>query len=160
MKQVLSLDINPKTNAIFSNPIKSIAQLKFAEKIQVDIMTFDNEDELVKIANNFPSARLILRIRIEDSTESIKQKYGCQMADVRTLLGRAKNLHLNVVGVSFNVECFQSSNANLYVKGICYSLQVFKIAKSEFDYEFQILNIGGKCNHKHKTNRLQQFYCE
>ena len=51
-------------------------------------------------------------------------------------------LQLNVVGMSFHVGC-RASDATAYAKEISHSHQVFNIVKSEFNYEFQILNIGG-----------------
>jgi len=148
--------VKPPSDVIFANPIKTIPQLKFVRSIRVDIMTFDNKDELLKIANYFPSARLILRIRVEDSNsiQPFKDKYGCQMSNVRTLLGIAKDLQLNVVGVSFHVGC-RASDATAYAKAISDSYQVFNIAKSEFNYEFQILNIGGMLL---KLNKHYYYY--
>ena len=45
----------------------------------VDVMTFDNELELQKIKKLFPQARMVLRIRVDDSKSicQLGMKFGC-----------------------------------------------------------------------------------
>ena len=46
-------------NIIFANTIKTVEELKFASKHGVELMTFDNEDELLNIYRVYPSAKLV-----------------------------------------------------------------------------------------------------
>ena len=56
MKTILELGVAPN-QIIYANPCKQISHLKFAAKKGVDLMTFDDELELHKIKQYFPSAR-------------------------------------------------------------------------------------------------------
>ena len=68
-------------------------------------MTFDNESELYKIHELFPDARLVLRIKVDDSHAKyhLSMKYGAGMSAVPGLMQTAKKLNLNIAGVSFHV---------------------------------------------------------
>jgi diaminopimelate decarboxylase len=65
-------------------------------------MTFDNEDELAKIAAEHPGAELILRILTDDSASVCRLglKFGAPLERVPALLATAQALRLNVIGVS------------------------------------------------------------
>lgn len=72
---------------------------------------FDGEDELYKLAkvNDKQPAdkklQLLLRISTDDekSVCSFSNKFGCPAADAPKLLNIAKELNLDVIGVSFHV---------------------------------------------------------
>lgn len=70
--------------------------------------TFDNIDELDSIKTHMPEAELLLRIYANDDTALISfgEKFGAPLDTAEILLGRARELGLRVVGVSFHVgEC-------------------------------------------------------
>ena len=71
-------------------------------------MTFDNEDELYKIKSVNPNARLIIRILTDDSKSKCRfgVKFGASIHIVPRLLQVARELNLNVIGVSFQGRCF------------------------------------------------------
>ncbi|XP_038057602.1 ornithine decarboxylase-like [Patiria miniata] len=104
IEMVLSLGV-PPSRIIFANPCKQRSHLKYAAKEGVDLMTFDNEEELHKIKRVFPEARLVLRILTDDSTAQCQLglKYGCHPKRAPYLLQVAKELQLDVVGISFHV---------------------------------------------------------
>lgn len=54
---MLSLGITPD-RIIYAHTTKPIKSLLYAKKHGVDLMTFDNVDELHKIKMHFPDARL------------------------------------------------------------------------------------------------------
>eukprot|EP00892_Ulva_mutabilis_P003456 jgi/Ulvmu1/1482/UM011_0212.1 len=69
-------------------------------------MTFDCEDELDKIAEVFPHAELVLRIRADDPTALVQlgDKFGADAAtEAPALLAAALCRGLTVIGVSFHV---------------------------------------------------------
>jgi len=71
----------------------------------VQMMTFDNADELHKIKKHHPTARLLLRI-ITDDSKSLCQfglKFGAHLDRIKPLLSLAKELELNLIGISFHV---------------------------------------------------------
>jgi ornithine decarboxylase len=55
IEKVLSLKVNPN-RIIFANTTKQLRHIEFALKNNINLMTFDNEDELQKIVKAFPSA--------------------------------------------------------------------------------------------------------
>ncbi|KAG1682269.1 Antizyme inhibitor 2 [Nymphon striatum] len=128
---------------IFANAIKMRGHLKYAAKNNIDLMTFDCIEELVKIKEIYPEARIILRIKIDnkESGTELGKKFGATLKIVPELLVKAKYFDLNVVGVSFHVgsECRDS---NAYKRAISDSKWVFEEAKS-YGYNMKLLDIGG-----------------
>jgi ornithine decarboxylase len=76
-----------------------------ARDADVKLMTFDNVAELEKIAVVFPEARVILRIAVDDSKSICRfnSKFGAPPSEWDTLLRTARNLGLDVAGISFHV---------------------------------------------------------
>ena len=81
-----------------------------ASKAGVEMMTFDNADELHKIARTYPRAKLVVRILTDDSKSlcALGTKFGAPLVTVPGLLATARRLDLSVIGVSFHVGsgCF------------------------------------------------------
>jgi ornithine decarboxylase len=44
---------------IYANPCKQISHLQYAAQKGVELMTFDNEDELHKVKKYFPTAKSV-----------------------------------------------------------------------------------------------------
>jgi ornithine decarboxylase len=107
------------------------------------MMTFDNSDELYKIARSFPAAKLLIRIHTDDTKAlcRLNLKFGASLVAVPNLLSKAKELGLNIIGVSFHVGsgCFDSS---AFSDAIRRSRSVFDMGK-EAGHEFSLLDIGG-----------------
>ncbi|CAB0007864.1 unnamed protein product, partial [Nesidiocoris tenuis] len=53
--RVLSVGVSPD-RIIFANPVKQQNHIRFAAKVGVDLMTFDNSAELYKIKEHNPNA--------------------------------------------------------------------------------------------------------
>lgn len=53
--KILSLDVEPN-RIIYANTTKMESHIEFAKKRNVNLMTFDNEDEVHKIARAHPFA--------------------------------------------------------------------------------------------------------
>jgi len=119
------------------------SHLKFAEHIGVQYMTFDNEDEVVKIARCSPSAKAVIRIRTDDHAAvcAFSTKFGAPMSSVQRLLETAKSMKVTVVGVSFHVGS-GNSDSSAYVGAIANARTVFNIATS-LGFEMKLLDIGG-----------------
>ncbi|CAG0919795.1 unnamed protein product [Notodromas monacha] len=128
---------------IYANPCKSNSHLKAAAGAGVDLMTFDNDAELYKIKQVYPSARLVVRIRA-DADEAqcpLGIKFGADIQVVPHLLAVAANLGLNVVGVSFHVGSGCSDLA-AFPRAIEASRAIFDLA-SQMGFNFSLLDIGG-----------------
>jgi ornithine decarboxylase len=104
MRSVLSLGVDP-SRIIFANPCKSALSLVFAQMSGVNLATFDNLDELDSIKTYHPDCRLVLRIFAcdDDALLNLSQKFGAPEGSLLRLLERARELDLNVTGVSFHV---------------------------------------------------------
>jgi len=129
---------------IYANPCKQQNMIQYANRVGVDLMTFDNEVELLKVKANFPNARLVLRIlapKTEKVQSQLGNKFGCLPGDVKPLLVKAKNLGLNVVGISYHVGsgCYE---LGVYAAAIQLAARAFETAK-EVGYDFTILDVGG-----------------
>lgn len=95
------MGVHPR-RIVFANACKQRSHLHYAKKHGIAAMTFDNMDELIKIAAVYPEAQLILRLLVDD-TKSIcvlGNKFGAD-PDRQTclLLKGAKALGLNVIGI-------------------------------------------------------------
>lgn len=139
---VLSLGVNPN-RIVYANPCKVGSFLRFAEKNEVNLTTFDNSDELYKIAKFHPNCKLLLRIITDDESAQcrLSTKFGAPLSNVSNLLNLAKELKLNVVGVSFHVGSGASDNDSL-IKAVKDSKEVFQKAK-ELNFNMEILDVGG-----------------
>ncbi|GFQ73592.1 ornithine decarboxylase, partial [Trichonephila clavata] len=141
IRLALKSGADPK-KIIFAHTIKARKALKYASSVGVDLMTFDCKEELLKINQDFPTARLILRLKSESkkSVYNLNKKFGCDLSEVENLLLRAKNLNLNVVGVSFHVGALCESSET-FVSAIENSRLVFSLAERH-GFKFTILDIG------------------
>jgi ornithine decarboxylase len=128
---------------IFANPCKATSFIRAAARAGVDTMTFDNADELYKIAKAHPRAKLVIRILTDDSKSlcAFGIKFGASLSVVPSLLAKAKELNLDVVGVSFHVGsgCYDPS---VYHDAISCARAAFNIGK-DIGYDFTLLDVGG-----------------
>jgi diaminopimelate decarboxylase len=142
MKTIIEITKDP-TRIIFANPCKMTSQIRYARANDVDLMTFDCEEELYKIKLYHPYAKLILRLAVDDSKSLCKfnKKFGCKLNQVLELLTIAKTLKLDVVGFSFHVGSGCSSSDNFY-SAIKDCRNATDIAKT-MGIDVSIINIGG-----------------
>jgi len=115
MKTIIEITKDP-ARIIFANPCKMSSQIRYARANDVDLMTFDCEEELYKIKLYHPYAKLILRLAVDDSKSICKfnVKFGCKLNQVEELLTIAKTLKLGVIGFSFHVGSGCRSAENFY----------------------------------------------
>ncbi|KAJ3095824.1 hypothetical protein HDU96_001030 [Phlyctochytrium bullatum] len=100
IQQILDHGVSA-SRIIYANPCKQSSHLRHAASRGVRLMTFDNADELRKIKVHVPDAQLVVRILTDDSRSVCKLglKFGAPLETVGMLLGTAKELGLDVVGV-------------------------------------------------------------
>ncbi|KAK2467239.1 hypothetical protein APHAL10511_000788 [Amanita phalloides] len=143
ISQVLNVGGIDPSRIIFANPCKAASFVRNAAKMGVDLMTFDNMDELYKVARAHPDAKLVVRILTDDSKSlcAFGIKFGASLGNVPTLLAKARELKLDVVGVSFHVGsgCYDPS---VYADAIMRARAVFDMGK-EAGYTFKLLDVGG-----------------
>ncbi|KAL8688208.1 MAG: hypothetical protein Q9218_005827 [Villophora microphyllina] len=142
IEQVLALGIDP-SRIIYAQPCKTKSYVRYAAKHGVKQMTFDNADELYKTKAQFPDAELFLRILTDDSSSlcRLSQKFGASLDCTTELLHLAKDLDLNVVGVSFHVGS-GASDPQAFAKAVQDSRTVFDQAAG-IGYDLKTLDVGG-----------------
>jgi len=80
--------------------------LLIAKRQGITRMTFDNEEELLKIAAVYPEADLVLRLRVNDEGSSCRfgEKFGASTEEAIGLITLARNLGFKeILGFSFHV---------------------------------------------------------
>jgi ornithine decarboxylase len=99
---------------VFANTMKRNEAIEFACQRRVNLMTFDSEYELVKIAEHAPGAQVLVRIKVPNvgSIVELSLKFGVDPADAVPLLSKAQRLGLRPVGICFHVgsQCTHGSN--------------------------------------------------
>lgn len=153
IKSVLELTNDP-SRIIFANPCKMSSQIKYARAHDVDLMTFDCEEELYKIKLYHPYSKLILRITVDDSNSLCKfnSKFGCTLENLEKLIILMKFLKLELTGFSFHVgsgcKCAES-----YYDAIKNVKQAYDIALKN-DIKISVIDIGGGFQNKYENNNI------
>mmetsp|Transcript_22729 Transcript_22729/g.40497 ORF Transcript_22729/g.40497 Transcript_22729/m.40497 type:complete len:549 (-) Transcript_22729:151-1797(-) len=152
---VLDIGVYP-SRIIFANCQKFPRDLRIAEAHGLRT-TFDSVAEAQKIATHSPHVALVLRIRSDDTTATaaLGNKYGAEMEEVEGLLEAAKELNLNVVGISFHVGS-GARNPNAYDTAITKARWAFDMGKKIGFRDMNILDIGGgmSCKTDAKTGAV------
>jgi len=142
MKMVIEITKDP-SRIIFANPCKMSSQIRYARSNDVDLMTFDCEEELYKIKLYHPYAKLVLRLAVDESNSRCKfnKKFGCKLSQVEELLNIVKTLKLDVIGFSFHVGSGCTS-ANTFYNAINECKKACDIA-NKIGINISIIDIGG-----------------
>ncbi|CAJ0582522.1 unnamed protein product, partial [Mesorhabditis spiculigera] len=131
-------------NIIYAHPCKPIKHLKAANNEHVEMMTFDTEEELLKVRAHHENPKMILRIAVADPTAlcQLNTKFGVDPVDqAPQLLTRAKELKVDVAGISFHI----GSGANdftTYELAIEHARRLFDFAL-KIGHPMNVLDIGG-----------------
>ena len=142
IKQVLDVGVSPD-RVIFANPCKATSFIRSAARAGVHVMTFDNTDELHKVARAHPGAKLVVRILTDDSKSLCRLglKFGAPLVTVPALLAKARELGLDVIGVSFHVGS-GSYDSHAFADAVARARAAFDMGR-EAGYTFTLLDVGG-----------------
>ncbi|XP_055623592.1 ornithine decarboxylase 1-like [Toxorhynchites rutilus septentrionalis] len=143
IEKIIDLGADP-SRIIFAHTTKSISSITFAKQCGIELLTFDGEIELDKIKQFHPGASLVLRIRYDSDKAliSLGKKFGCHpKQEGPQLLEYAKELGLNVIGISFHVGT-GSSDHECFYGAIESARELFEFAKT-IGFNFSLLDIGG-----------------
>lgn len=142
MELVLRAKVEP-SRVVFANTIKRVDAICAAARCGVDLMTFDSEYELDKIADHAPGTRVLVRIKVPNigSIVELSLKFGVDPADALPMLIKAHKLGLKPVGVSFHVgsQCTRVEN---YVEALEIASIIFRDAQLK-QLPLGLLDIGG-----------------
>lgn len=127
----------------FGNTVKRVSDIAFAHQAGVTQFAFDAEEELEKIAAHAPGASVVLRLIVENSEADwpLTRKFGCAPSKAVSLLNMARDLGLDVAGLSFHVGS-QTRRAAMWAPVLERVAAVWHEAKA-VGHDLQVLNIGG-----------------
>jgi ornithine decarboxylase len=133
----------PAAEIFFSNPVKSREAIAYAAAKGVEWFVVDSTDEVRKIHETRPDAKLYLRIGAPNigSDWPLSGKFGAAPSEVREVVALAAKLRADLAGVTFHVgsQCRNPENWRVALEK----------AKAAFDLmskaglKPRLLNIGG-----------------
>lgn len=127
----------------YSNPMKSRAYISYAADKGVQWFVIDSVEELAKIVQVKPDAKLYLRIDTPNigSDWPLSGKFGAHLCDIQQIIASAAQLNADLAGVTFHVGS-QCRNPQNWRVGIERSRDVFD-AMTAAGLKPRLLNIGG-----------------
>jgi ornithine decarboxylase len=127
---------------IYANPIKAIETLELLEPYK-PLVTYDNHEEVVKIARHAPHSGLVLRVRVPNtgSMVELSSKFGALPGEAVDLIAFAHNNKLEVEGLSFHVGS-QCTNPQNYIQALHLAAGIFEEANTR-GFNLKLLDIGG-----------------
>jgi len=127
---------------IYANPIKAVETLGLLEPYK-PLVTYDNHEEVIKIARHAPHSGLVLRLRVPNtgSMVELSSKFGALPGEAVDLIAFAHNNKLEVEGLSFHVGS-QCTNPKNYSQALHLAAGIFEEAKSR-GFNLKLLDIGG-----------------
>ncbi len=128
---------------VYANPIKDPVTLRTLDPYR-PLVTYDNADEIRKIAKHAPHAGLMLRLRVPNTGAMVElsSKFGCEPGDAVGLIEAAHDAGLTVEGLSFHVGS-QTTNFQNYVQALHLAAGVLREARARGFTKMIQLDIGG-----------------
>jgi ornithine decarboxylase len=138
------LDAGARAEAIsFGNTIKKASAIRKAHEAGVGLYAFDSAEELEKLAENAPGARVYCRILVENDGADwpLSRKFGTSIDTAKELMLRAGDMGLDPYGLSFHVGSQQTATR-------AYEVAIGKVAMlftdlTEAGVNLRMMNLGG-----------------
>ena len=127
----------------FGNTIKKVSAIQRAHAAGVTMFAFDSHEELLKLAEHAPGAKVYCRLLVEnDGAEwPLSRKFGTTVETARELMVEAKALGLDPYGLSFHVGSQQTTTGS-YETAIGRVGMLFTDLKAA-GVELRMVNLGG-----------------
>ncbi len=128
---------------IYAHPIKADATLRELDPYK-PLVTYDNVEEIRKIARHAPHAGLALRLKVLNTGAMVElsSKFGAAPGEAVDLILEADRVGLVVEGLSFHVGS-QTTNFDNFVQAINLAASIFEEAKARGYTKMNLLDIGG-----------------
>ncbi|MFY9343352.1 MAG: type III PLP-dependent enzyme [Planctomycetota bacterium] len=128
---------------IYANPIKANETLAVLDPYK-PLVTYDNFEEIKKIARYAPNAGVALRLKVPNTGAMVElsSKFGAAPGEAVDLILAARDRGLVVEGLSFHVGS-QTTNVENYVQALSLAASVFEEAKKRGYDQMNLLDIGG-----------------
>ena len=127
----------------FGNTIKKVSAIQRAHEAGVSMFAFDSEEELLKLAQHAPGARVYCRILVENEGADwpLSRKFGTTIESARDLMIQAGDLGLDPYGLSFHVGSQQTTTR-------AYEIAIAKVGMLFTDLmdagvKLRMMNLGG-----------------
>ncbi|XP_065553749.1 antizyme inhibitor 2 isoform X2 [Lathamus discolor] len=132
----------PPDKIFYSSPCKQVAHIKYAASHGVQLMAFDNEVELSKVARSHPRARMLLGIAADSSPSAHpSMAFGTALKSCRHLLEMAKEQAVEVVGISFHLGS-HGLEPQAFAQAVAAAQLAFDMG-TELGFQMHLLDIGG-----------------
>ncbi|XP_054158492.1 probable ornithine decarboxylase [Oppia nitens] len=143
IETVLTIGADPGS-IVYANPNKTESSIIYSQKMGISLVTVDGEEELLKLERLHPGARLLLRLKVDEtgSYYGLGEKFGATLTECRQLLELCRQLDLRPVGVAFHVGAFCQSTL-AYQRAIEMARQVFDISHQMGFPDMTVLDLGG-----------------
>jgi ornithine decarboxylase len=127
----------------YGNTIKKESDIAYAYAKGVRIFAFDSHEELEKLARSAPGARLLCRIRTDNSGAQVPlgRKFGCDYDMAFELLVKARDLGLVPYGICFHVGS-QQTDAGKWDSAIQTAAELFEDLAAR-GINLSLVNLGG-----------------
>lgn len=127
----------------FGNTVKKVSAIREAFALGVDLYALDSMEELEKVAQHAPGARIYCRLAVENQGADwpLSRKFGTTVEHGRDLMLKARDLGLAPYGISFHVGSQQTDTA-------AYEAAIARVAMLHTDLsrdgiDIRMVNIGG-----------------
>jgi ornithine decarboxylase len=127
----------------FGNTIKKVSAIRRAHQAGVTMFAFDSREELEKLSQHAPGARVYCRILVENEGADwpLSRKFGTTIESARELMLQAGDLGLDPYGLSFHVGSQQTTTR-------AYEVAIGKVAMlftdlTEAGVNLRMMNLGG-----------------
>ena len=142
LQELLALGEHP-ANIFFSNPIKTPAAIKSAYAAGVQWFAIDGLDELYKVFAHAPTAKMYLRIEVDNTGSDwpLSGKFGATFGECLNIIDHAAMIGADLCGVTFHVGS-QCHNPQNWRGGIESAKTLFAIMEKR-GLTPRLLNIGG-----------------
>ena len=143
----------------FGNTIKKALAIRRAHEAGVTMFAFDSREELQKLAQHAPGARVYCRILVENEGADwpLSRKFGTTIESARELMLEAGDLGLDPFGLSFHVGSQQTTTR-------AYEVAIGKVAMlftdlTEAGINLRMMNLGGgfPTRYRDEVPEIDQF---
>jgi len=154
------LDAGARPEAIsYGNTIKKASAIRAAFERGVTLFAFDSLEELRKLAEHAPGARVYCRLLVENKGADwpLSRKFGTTVENAKALMLRAGAMGLDPYGLSFHVGSQQTTTR-------AYEVAIAKVAMlftdlTEAGVNLRMMNLGGgfPVRYKDDVPEIDQF---
>jgi len=130
-------------NIIYGTSVKPAEHIRLAHQAGVKRFAADSMEEIKKIADNAPEAKVFVRAIVDDagSVFMMSERFGTPISTVKDLLLYARHLGLKTYGISFYVGS-QAAHSDMWARGVNAVRPIIDELFQE-GITLEILNIGG-----------------